>query len=276
MIHQIARVRRADTFLDGLDKPLFVVQVAAYGIGGELGGLAVDARGLAFQALLQIFIKHDRRHVPLLTFAPGPGVQKSNFHYTPAGMGVQTPPHPPTGVHTGYRPGRRVGRGIEAMNEYALNLDPRIAPLVRAMNATGVFTTIASCQGHRWRRMAPYVYFRAPTPVAAMLNRLIDEDILRETGALNYGWRIVAQFNLSYELCFGLISPALTYGPWPWWSRSGMVTDFGVLEKLVQRAATDHWKDHLPEKEAAMTHPAAILLFRHRPGGRVGYKGSSP
>jgi hypothetical protein len=58
------------------------------------------------------------------------------------------------------------------------SVEPRIAPLVRTMNESGVFTTIASCQGHRWKLMGPYVYFRSATATAATLQRLLREDQL--------------------------------------------------------------------------------------------------
>lgn len=128
-------------------------------------------------------------------------------------------------------------------------VDPLIAPLVKVMNETGVFITVASCQGHRLKRMAPYVYFRAPTSAAAMLTRLIDEDLLRDAGELNYGWQIDARFNLGYELCFGLAAPHLTQGRWPWWSWRKMESDFRVLERLVQRAVTQCRQHPVPEIE---------------------------
>lgn len=135
------------------------------------------------------------------------------------------------------------------MNKDVLGLDPQIVPLVRTMNESGLFTTIASCEGHRWRGMGPYVYFRASVWAAAVLNRLIDDALRGEAGGLHYPWLIDARFNLNYELCFGLRLPDRYRWPWACCSRRKVDEDFSALEKLVQRAATDHWKDHPPEVE---------------------------
>ncbi|MDF4270177.1 hypothetical protein P3394_23975, partial [Vibrio parahaemolyticus] len=54
------------------------------------------------------------------------------------------------------------------------DLDPKIIPLVNALNSLESVTTIASCQGHAagWLE-APYVYFNASVPMVQKIVTII-------------------------------------------------------------------------------------------------------
>lgn len=72
---------------------------------------------------------------------------------------------------------------------------------------------MASCQGHfsLSKNKPPYVYFKAPTVVAAQAEYLIRfEQIIG--GTLNYNWEIIGRFDENYEMTFQLYSPELHDG----------------------------------------------------------------
>src|ERR1700734_458495 len=81
---------------------------------------------------------------------------------------------------------------------------PRIKPLVDAMNATGVIQTVASCQGHVVGIIDPYVYFRATPDIAGRLERA-----LRACNAANIllvPWTLDCNLNDECEILFMLRS----------------------------------------------------------------------
>lgn len=69
-------------------------------------------------------------------------------------------------------------------------VEPRIAPLVSALNAMPGVMTIASCQGHfaLFEPRMAYVYFQAPTDFALALFMQVDR--ADDEGRFNYWWQI--------------------------------------------------------------------------------------
>lgn len=89
-------------------------------------------------------------------------------------------------------------------------IEPKIKPLVDAMNATGVMKTIASCEGHYFRDMSPYVYFKAPVALAAALERTLRPERGKPADPrLHHFWTLEGHFNGEYELCFSIRAPKL-------------------------------------------------------------------
>jgi len=85
-------------------------------------------------------------------------------------------------------------------------IDPKIAPLVGKMNATGVISTIASCQGH-FCTGSPYVYFLAPVEIAAAIEKRLREASMHMESWKSTGWKIEGRFNGEYKLAFAIRSP---------------------------------------------------------------------
>ncbi|WP_413207938.1 hypothetical protein [Rhodospirillum sp. A1_3_36] len=81
-------------------------------------------------------------------------------------------------------------------------IDPRIKPLVDAMNATGRIQTIASCEGHWNRYSTPYVYFRCTQETATEI--CTDLTALQIAQGLTYYWGIIGLFDEKSKLCFRL------------------------------------------------------------------------
>lgn len=93
-------------------------------------------------------------------------------------------------------------------NPYS-KIDEKIKSLVDAMNATGVITTVASCQGHfgGFNRKPPYVYFKAPVTVAALIEQQLREAAMFDDKKLKAFWLIKGVFDDNYCLTFLLYSP---------------------------------------------------------------------
>jgi hypothetical protein len=83
-------------------------------------------------------------------------------------------------------------------------IEPKIRPLVDAMNATGAIHTIASCQGHGVLGKPPYVYFKSSVDIAASIGRLLREDAMSDDAKLHKAWVINGSFDQNYELVFCL------------------------------------------------------------------------
>ena len=77
-------------------------------------------------------------------------------------------------------------------------IEPRIAPLVTAMNLHRVSETTASCEGHLSGR-APYVYFACHPILAARMEKCLREPGESPDGVLHFSWQITGTFNESYE-----------------------------------------------------------------------------
>lgn len=135
-------------------------------------------------------------------------------------------------------------------------IEPRIRPLVEALNVPGMSRTLASCEGHRrWLGVRPpYVYFQAKTPFVSVLNRLVYNDLCRESPALRYPWHVRGMFNERDELCFSLAVPEMERHPvslrsWLTWSRSDLDADFATLRGLVRETLAEIRKNGVPEIE---------------------------
>jgi|GEM_PF-1973928 hypothetical protein len=109
-------------------------------------------------------------------------------------------------------------------------IEPGIRPLVDAMNATGVFWTVASCEGHRWSGAPPYVYFVAPLEVAASLDVLLEEDIANEKRRLTYYWVVRGMF-FRGQIRFHISPPNLAQRYF--WRRRTLEADIHILVDLV-------------------------------------------
>ncbi|WP_233445764.1 hypothetical protein [Providencia stuartii] len=125
---------------------------------------------------------------------------------------------------------------IVMKNQDKSMIDPVIAPLVEAFNQCGL-VTIASCQGHGWPvdHQKPYVAFRATPAQAALLERLLREDIESASPQLNWGWMIEGWFNRHDELCFSL-HLCWSTRPWHRYRRATIVQDFHTLRDTVLSA----------------------------------------
>jgi hypothetical protein len=119
------------------------------------------------------------------------------------------------------------------------DIEPGIAPLVIALNATGFATTKASCEGHCRIMSHPYVYFSAPTQYVAILERLY-----REEDTLFRSWSLCGEFDPSFEMMFTLQSPLcvrkMVSLSWAYWlygvKRKRINDDIKQLAVLVRRA----------------------------------------
>lgn len=88
-------------------------------------------------------------------------------------------------------------------------IEAKIKALVDAMNATGGIQTVASCEGHWWRRRAPYIYFKGPLNIAQLIERHIRSLCWSENPGSNFDWTVSAQFNEQLDLTFLLHAPFL-------------------------------------------------------------------
>lgn len=89
-------------------------------------------------------------------------------------------------------------------------IDPKIRPLVEALNGIDGVRTIASCEGHFGRISDPYVYFHCPPATAESMAARLDG--LNHQGRLFHWWTLIGCFNCEHELCFRLHAPALDHG----------------------------------------------------------------
>lgn len=88
-------------------------------------------------------------------------------------------------------------------------IDPKIRPLVDALNAIDGVTTHASCEGHFRRWSDPYVYFSCAAHIACSIAERLDH--IRRQGNLHYWWELTGNFNHEFVLWFTLRSPSLAY-----------------------------------------------------------------
>lgn len=85
-------------------------------------------------------------------------------------------------------------------------IEPAIKPLVDSLNSITGVSTIASCEGHFFGG-APYVYFKAPTQIAASVEHRLREALIKDQPVFMTDWSIEGMFNENYELTFLLHSP---------------------------------------------------------------------
>ncbi|MBD1202669.1 MAG: hypothetical protein H9533_00915 [Rhodobacteraceae bacterium] len=79
-----------------------------------------------------------------------------------------------------------------------------IRPVVDVLNRFGL-TTVASCEGHAWRSMQPYVMFRAPVGTAGRIERFLREEEVNASSNLRSSWFVVPAFDGCYELAFSIV-----------------------------------------------------------------------
>lgn len=123
-------------------------------------------------------------------------------------------------------------------------IDPKVKPLVDAMNETGFIETFASCQGHVLHSKPPYVAFKASVEVSAEIQKLLVDPFWRYNPALNCCWTIEASFNGRYELSYCLFSKkynALASGGLFSWGRMALARkcmdqDLLTLANIVRQA----------------------------------------
>jgi hypothetical protein len=108
-------------------------------------------------------------------------------------------------------------------------LDPKVAPLVDAMNATGFIQTLASCQGHWQPGNPPYIYFKCSVDVAAALEKSIRKTGMNDGPQLHAHWIVEGCFDASFDLAFRLYAP--TYNDDAFSMSS--ITRFGIRRKEV-------------------------------------------
>lgn len=111
-------------------------------------------------------------------------------------------------------------------------IEPGIRPLVDAMNATGVFWTVASCEGHRWRGERPYVYFVAPPEAVSWLGGSVEQDALTQKPTLNYYWTVTGHFTSNGDIRFALEAASLSTG---FWRVTTLRRDIETLTALFQQ-----------------------------------------
>ena len=99
------------------------------------------------------------------------------------------------------------------MTVASTSIDPKIKPLVDAMNATGHIRTVASCQGHFYR-CPPYVYFYAPVTVASAIDRALRTLVINDDAVLKRYWQITANFDQEFKLAFRLSCSELDETVW--------------------------------------------------------------
>lgn len=112
-------------------------------------------------------------------------------------------------------------------------IDPGIAPLVATMNRTGLMRTIASCEGHRYRGLGPYVAFEASIQIGRELARLLREDPIAQPPQLFYHWCLEPYFNQDYDIRFRLSSPQLS--SLYIWRPTRLRHDFETLASMIQK-----------------------------------------
>lgn len=111
-------------------------------------------------------------------------------------------------------------------------IEPGIRPLVDAMNATGVFWTVASCEGHRWSGERPYVYFVAPPEAVSWLGGRLEQDALSPKPLLNYYWKVTGHFTSDGDIRFALEAAGLSTG---FWRATALRHDIETLTALIQQ-----------------------------------------
>ena len=104
--------------------------------------------------------------------------------------------------HHLYRPRHHMLRRKRPYEE----IDPAVRPLVDSLNAVQGISTIASCEGH-WYRKPPYVYFRAPVHLAALIEKRLREDAMNSHPKLAGNWLVEGRFDNNCSLAFCLYAP---------------------------------------------------------------------
>jgi hypothetical protein len=112
-------------------------------------------------------------------------------------------------------------------------IEPGIAPLVATMNRTGLMRTIASCEGHWYRGLDPYVAFEASIQIGRELARLLREDPIAQPPQLFYHWEVEPCFDQDYDIRFRLSSSQLS--SLYIWRPTRLRHDFETLASMIQK-----------------------------------------
>jgi hypothetical protein len=86
-------------------------------------------------------------------------------------------------------------------------IEPQIASLVNAMNASGYITTLASCQGH-WDGRTPFVYFATSVEVSKSLEKVLRAGGVNGLYPLNFWWNVTENLHPEHGLVFSLETTA--------------------------------------------------------------------
>ena len=117
------------------------------------------------------------------------------------------------------------------LKSYA-TIEPGIVQLVAAMNRTGLMRTYASCEGHWYRAMRPYVAFEASIQIGREFARLLREDPIAQPSQLLYEWCLEPCFNQDYDLRFRLSCSQLEFQYY--WRPARLRHDIEALASMVQ------------------------------------------
>ncbi|MBO0185955.1 hypothetical protein J0683_23945, partial [Vibrio parahaemolyticus] len=125
------------------------------------------------------------------------------------------------------------------------DLDPKITPLVDALNSLENVTTIASCQGHAvgWLE-APYVYFNASVPMVQKIVTIIRQAHLNDK--FHHAWKITGEFNEQNQLTFTLSSPYYDENYLEKriislaWHREKVDQDINTLVQIINQITHEH------------------------------------
>lgn len=117
-------------------------------------------------------------------------------------------------------------------------IEERIRALVAVMNIPGVVETVASCEGHRFRNVGPYVAYRSDNDFACRLERRIRADEQSQRPTLAYYWTNRAYISSDFELIFTLSAPAIDSGKQTL-CRGRLDSDFRILASMVKEAVQD-------------------------------------
>lgn len=112
-------------------------------------------------------------------------------------------------------------------------IDAGISPLVATMNRTGLMRTIASCEGHWYRCLDPYVLFEASIQIGRKWARLLREDSIAQSSQLFYYWEVNPYFDPDYQIRFKLSSPQLS--SLYIWRAKRLRYDFETLASMIQK-----------------------------------------
>lgn len=120
-------------------------------------------------------------------------------------------------------------------------IDKKIENLVKAMNASGVIKTIASCEGHGLVGYHPYIYFKSSVNTASKITEIIRSNYKEYINSAHYRWVVDGVFDQNNELTFLFYSPKLSSASESsigslmrfYFFRKKLDQDFLLLEELL-------------------------------------------
>lgn len=121
-------------------------------------------------------------------------------------------------------------------------IDPKIEPLVRAMNECGGdITTNTSCQGHSEKDFPPHVGFSCSSNTAWKFHVLLDDLYFSPQKPLTKPWMVVGIFKRESGLRFHLYSPDYNNASrtrmgsllWFWFRRNSVDRDIEAITTLI-------------------------------------------